>query len=271
MRSRLHLSFATGVAQPSSLRRAPLFICAPESRDVAALSLGIVVPVLNEAAILGRALSRLKRIVGAYPVVVVDGGSTDGSAEIARRYFPTVVHVRANRGAQMNLGASLLDTDVLLFLHADSELPADFAARIGSALGKPGVAGGSFRLEFDAQAAHPMLRLYSWCTRFPGRFFHFGDQCFFFRREVFERLEGYRELPFMEDVDLLRRLLTPGFLGLGRKLGRFVVLPAAAKTSARRFLRRGIVRQQLVNILLVTLFELGVPARRLARLYPHIR
>jgi GT2 family glycosyltransferase len=82
------------------------------------------------------------------------------------------------------------------------------------------------------------------------------------RREVFDAMGGFRAMPFLEDVDFLRRL---------RRYGRFVVLPAAVVTSARRFLRRGAVRQQLRNILLVALFELGVPARRLARFYPHIR
>jgi rSAM/selenodomain-associated transferase 2 len=225
--------------------------------------------VLNEAAVLDRALVRLKRTAGAFPVAVVDGGSIDGSAEIARRYFPTATCSPANRGAQMNLGARHLDADVLLFLHADSELPADFATHIEMALADPRVVAGCFRLHFDE--ARPMLRFYSWCTRFPGRFLHFGDQGYFIRRRVFEAMGGYRELPFMEDVDFLRRLLAPGFLGLGRRRGKFAVLPEAVTTSARRFLRTGIVRQQLLNILLVTLFELGVPARWLARLYPHIR
>lgn len=233
------------------------------------LSLGIVVPVLNEAAILDHALARLKHVAGEFPVVVVDGGSSDGSAEIAQRYFPTVVLSLANRGAQMNLGARLLATDVLLFLHADSELPEDFAAHIARALRDPRVAAGCFQLHFDA--SRPMLRFYSWCTQFPGRFLHFGDQGYFVRRGVFEAIRGYRELPFLEDADFLRRLLAPGFLGLGRRLGKFVVVPAAVATSARRFLRTGVVRQQLTNILIVTLFELGVPARTLARLYPHIR
>jgi rSAM/selenodomain-associated transferase 2 len=237
--------------------------CSPQ------FSIGIVVPVLNEAAILDATLARLKHVAAACPVVVVDGGSMDGSAEIARRYFPAAVCAAANRGAQMNLGAQMLSADVLLFLHADSALPGDFAAHIERALADPRVVAGCFRLRFDSP--RPMLRLYSWCTRFPGRFLHFGDQGFFFRREAFERLGGFRELPFMEDVDILRRLRAPGFLGLGKRLGRFAVLPAAVTTSSRRFLRAGIVRQQLANVLIVTLFELGVSARRLARLYPHIR
>ena len=257
------MSVAPAIAE----QEVPRFLATPAK--AAPLSLGIVLPVLNEAAILDRALVRLQQVAGEFPVVVVDGGSTDGTTEIARRYFPTVVYTPANRGAQMNLGAQQIDADVLLFLHADSELPVDFAAHIERALADPRVVAGCFQLRFDA--ARPMLRFYSWCTQFPGRFLHFGDQGYFVRREVFEAMGGYRELPFMEDVDFLRWLLAPGFLGLGRRHGRFVVLPAAVTTSARRFLRAGVVRQQIVNILIVTLFELGVPARWLARLYPHIR
>jgi rSAM/selenodomain-associated transferase 2 len=229
----------------------------PRARE---LSIGIVVPVFNEAALLEAALERLRRVAGTFPIVVVDGSSTDGSAYTARHFFPTEIRPEANRGAQLNCGATLLGTGVLLFLHADSQLPEGFASSIRRALRHPRVVGGCFRLAFDSPRL--MLRLYSWCTRFPGRFFHFGDQGFFVRREVFARMGGFRELPFLEDVDFLRRL--------GR-YGQFTVLPTPVVTSARRFLRRGIVRQQLRNVLLVMLFELGVPADRLARFYPHDR
>jgi len=224
------------------------------------LSIGIVVPIFNEARILEAALDRLRQLAGDCAVLIADGGSTDGSAAIARRYFPTEICAAPNRGAQQNRGARALATDVLLFLHADSTLPREFAAHIRRALRDPRIAGGCFRLEFDAP--RPMLRFYSWFTRFPGRFFHFGDQGFFIRRKIFVEMGGFRRLPFLEDVDFLRRL---------RRHGRFAVLPAAVVTSARRFLRRGVVRQQIRNILLVALFELGVPATRLVRFYPHIR
>ncbi len=224
------------------------------------LSIGIVVPVFNESTILEGALKRLRQVVGTFPVVVADGGSTDGSARIAQRYFHTELCPKPNRGAQLNRGAQCLQTDVMLFLHVDSQLPPDFAEHIQMALQDRDIAGGSFRLLFDD--AHPMLRFYAWFTRFSGRFFHFGDQAFFVRREIFQNKGGFHSLPFLEDLDFLRRL---------GHYGRFAVLPVPVVTSARRFVRRGIVRQQLVNMLLVTLFELGVSAQRLARFYPHIR
>lgn len=224
------------------------------------LSIGIIVPVFNEAAILRESLERLYQVAGTLPVVAADGGSTDDSAGIARQFFHTEICRQANRGAQLNRGAECLRTDVLLFLHADSQLPAGFEFYICRALRDPRVVGGCFRLGFDA--SRPMLRFYCWFTQFPGRFFHFGDQGFFVRRNVFRQMGGFRSLAFLEDVDFLRRL---------RRYGRFAVLPVPVVTSARRFLRHGVVRQQLRNILLVTLFELGVSPERLARLYPHSR
>jgi rSAM/selenodomain-associated transferase 2 len=225
------------------------------------LSVGVVVPVFNEAGTLDYYLSRLYEVTrGRCPAVVVDGGSSDASAAVARRYFHTEATFEPNRGEQLNRGARCLLTDVLLFLHADTELPRGFDYYIQHALADHTVVGGCFRLQFDS--AHPVLQAYSWFTRFSGRFFHFGDQGFFIRREVFIRMGGFSPLPFLEDVDFLKR---------GRKLGKFVTLSAPVRTSARRFLERGIVRQQLVNVALVTLFELGVSAKRLAAAYPHVR
>ena len=224
------------------------------------LSIGIVVPVYNEAGILADALGRLRDQLEGDSIIVIDGGSRDDSASVARRYFHTVILPEANRGAQLNHGARCIASDVLLFLHADSRLPAGFQTMIRRSLADPQVVGGCFRLEFDAPRA--FLRFYSWCTRFPGRFLHFGDQAFFVRREVFEEIGGYRDIPLLEDVDFLRRVL---------QCGTFALLPMPVVTSARRFLEHGTVRQMLWNIGIVALFELGVSAERLARFYPHIR
>lgn len=224
------------------------------------MSIGIVVPVYNEAALLATSLEHLRGVIGREPVVVVDGGSGDGSAEIAGRFFPVEQAGAPNRGAQMNRGAARLQTDVLLFLHADSQLPAGFQGEVRRALSEPDVAAGCFRLRFDDD--HPLLRLYGWLTRLPGRWLHFGDQAIFVRREIFERMGGFRELPLLEDVEFLRRL---------GKRGRFRIAGAEVVTSARRFRRRGLLLQQLRNAALVALFEAGVSAERLAMFYPHVR
>jgi rSAM/selenodomain-associated transferase 2 len=225
------------------------------------LSIGIVVPVLNEGDTLRYFLSRLYEVSrGHYPVVVVDGGSTDDSVSIARQFFHSESILTQSRGMQMNHGAGCLLTEVLLFLHADSELPRGFDFHIRRALADPAILGGCFRLEFDAP--HPLLKFYAWFTRFPGRFFHYGDQGFFIRRHAFWKMGGFSPWPFLEDVDFLHRL---------KRFGKFVVLPTSVRTSARRFMKRGVVRQQLANVLLVALFELGVSAERLAKFYQQVR
>jgi len=231
------------------------------SEPECSLSVGIVVPVYNESATLDYYLSRLYEVSrGRCPVVVVDGGSSDESRTIARRFFHTETVSLPNRGAQLNHGASCLTTDVLLFLHADSELPPGFDYYVRKALVEEGVVGGCFRLEFDRP--HPLLKAYTWFTRFPPRFFHFGDQGFFVRNDVFRKMGGFAPLPFLEDVEFLKRL---------KKRGKFATVSAGIRTSARRFIQGGIVRQQLTNILLVALFEVGVAAQRVARVYPHVR
>ncbi|NDQ58882.1 MAG: glycosyltransferase family 2 protein [Acidipila sp.] len=222
-------------------------------------------PVYNEAEILACALEKLRLVAHDCSVIVVDGNSTDQTASIARNFFPTESTNVPSRGAQMDCGSRRLracepPVNVLLFLHADSQLPPEFSQAIRRALADPRVVGGCFRMEFESSRL--MLRIYSWFTRFPGRFLHFGDQGYFVRGEIFEEMGGYHAMPFLEDVDFQRRL---------RRRGRFLVLPATILTSARRFLRCGIVRQQVKNFLIVTLFELGVPASRLARLYSHVR
>lgn len=230
------------------------------TRDEAELSIGIVIPVFNEGKVLPEALGHLRKVVGTADVLIVDGGSADGTVAAASACFRTIGSGQPNRGAQMNLGAREVGGEVLLFLHADSRLPESFEAQVRAALLDPRVAAGCFRLAFDAKS--PLLNFYSWCTRFTGRFLHFGDQAFFVRRKVFEVMGGFRNLEFLEDVDFLRRL---------RRHGKFAVVPAEIVTSARRFLRFGVVRQQLLNIVIVLLFELGVSARRLARFYPPVR
>jgi len=231
-----------------------------ETHPRSQLSIGIVVPVYNEAAILASALARLRTLAPEEPVVVVDGGSSDGSPGIAARFFPVERLLEPNRGAQMNCGAAQLPTDVLLFLHADTTLPHGFQTAIREALEDPSVPGGCFRLSFDDD--HLMLGFYAWFSRLRGRFFHYGDQAFFVRREAFERMGGYRPLPFLEDVDFLRRL---------RRIGRFHVTRMSVTTSARRFQQKGVIRQALLDIGLVALFELGATPQRLRRFYPHVR
>ena len=220
------------------------------------MTLSVIIPVYNEAAGLARTLAAVQALPGDVEVLVVDGGSRDDTVEIARRMGLRVSSAPKGRAAQMNHGAALARGDVLLFLHADTVLPADAHALIAAALERPGTVGGCFRLGFDVE--HWLLRRLAFMTRFSCRLFHYGDQAFFVRAEAFARLGGFRLYPLMEDLDFWLRL---------RRLGEAVVLPRAVVTSARRFLENGIVRQQLWNVALVALYLAGVSPETLARFY----
>lgn len=224
------------------------------------MKISIVIPTYNEARCLAGTLTALRALPGEFEILVVDGGSTDETVGIARELGVRAVVGPKGRGPQMNHGASLVDGDVLLFVHADTLLPNDAYARITAALRDPALTGGCFRLSFDR--THVVLRFLSFCTRFPCRFFHYGDQAFFVRAGYFRETGGYRAYPIMEDLDLWLRMV---------RTGKVKVLGAAVVSSARRFSSAGIVRQQLLNIALVVLFFLGASPFTLDRFYRNVR
>jgi rSAM/selenodomain-associated transferase 2 len=213
----------------------------------------VVIPTLNEA---GRIASRVGEAAaqGAWQVIVADGGSSDGTAELAP---PPAVVVSAprGRGAQMNAGAALATGEALLFLHADTRLPAGGVAAVGRAVAA-GAPAGAFRLAFDHPS--PLLAALAWLTRFSLPHSFYGDQAIFVRAELFRSLGGYADLGPLEDVELMRRL---------RRLGQPVRLPLTALTSARRFRARGVARQQALNVWLVARWLMGADPARLARRY----
>ena len=221
------------------------------------MSLSIVIPTLNEEAALGATLESGCRSAPGSEIVVADGGSRDATLDVARS-FPGVRTVVAprGRGPQMNAGAAAATGDVLLFLHADTHLPPDAGVLVASALEDPRVVGGSFFLGFDS--AHPILRLSSIASRLNVRWATYGDQAFFLRRSVFEQVGGFAPVPLFEDVELQGRI---------RRLGRCVKIQRPVTSSARRFLRVGVVRQQVRNALLLVAYHLGVSPIRLAGWY----
>jgi rSAM/selenodomain-associated transferase 2 len=222
--------------------------------------LSIVVPVLDEARRIGEHLAALRRVAGVDEIVVVDGGSHDGTLDVVRR-VPAVRALTAppGRGTQLNAGARAACGDVLLFLHADTTLPSDAGAWIAGALADPGVVAGAFRVHTVADAGPgwlaPLLRLAdlrSRVTRFP-----YGDQAVFVRRDAFDRVGGFPDQPLMEDVELARRL---------RRVGRIRTVPAVVQVSGRRFAANPL-RAILAMRLFPLLYRLGVSPARLARLY----
>ncbi len=221
------------------------------------MRLSVIIPTLDERDTLTRCVASVRAAIAQCEIIVADGGSRDGTLATAR----SLAGVRAlvaprGRGAQLNAGAAAATGDVFLFLHADTRLPADAGSLVTSALTDPGVVGGSFLLGFDSP--HPLLRLSSLASRLNRSWSTYGDQGFFFRREIFERLGGFAPLPLFEDVDFQSRV---------RQLGRCVKIQRPVTSSARRFLRVGIARQQLINAALVTAYHLGASPHWLARWY----
>ena len=222
------------------------------------MRLAAIIPTLNEAE---SAPPLVRRLLGSGfdHVVVADGGSRDDTPQLVRAAGAILVRSEPGRGLQLAAGAAAADADALLFIHADSLPPGAAAALIRGGLADPAVAGGAFRLAFDAE--HPLLRLYAAASRVNATPFTYGDQGLFVRRRVYEAIGGYAPWPLLEDLEIQHRL---------RRAGRFVKLPVPITTSARRFLREGVLRRQLRNAGIVARFYAGCPPARLAREYaPH--
>ena len=224
-------------------------------------ALSIVVPVLNEARYLPEILPRLASFGDHVEIIIVDGGSVDGSQELVRAHGAARLLVaKRGRAAQMNAGAAAASAPVLFFLHGDTLPPANATDLILSALADPAVLAGSFQLDFDRRSA--LLRFYAWCSAANNVLTTYGDQGLFLRRGSFERLGGFPDLPFLEDIEFQRRL---------RRQGKVIKLAASLRTSARRFERHGVLGQQLRNVAIVGAYLAGAKPARLKSLYSDAR
>lgn len=220
----------------------------------------IVMPVFNEARTIAAAAVALEPLTGEREVIVVDGGSTDETVALAQACGVRVLTAAHGRGPQMNAGAAATTGEVIVFLHADTRLPANALALIAAALQAPEVCGGNFSLRFAGESlgARVLTRIYPWLRNLG---LVYGDSAIFVRRSVFTALGGYQAIPLFEDCDLYRRL---------RQRGQFVRLDAYATTSARRFEGR-FLRTFARWIGLQLLYWLGVSPQRLARAYRSAR
>lgn len=219
--------------------------------------ISVLVPVLNEERWLAPTLARVASELAPCEIIVADSGSTDGTVAQAHQWARVVIHPES-RGAALNKAAQVAVGDLLLVLHADSQLPIGAKEMIGSAMRAPDIVGGVFRLRLDAPGLLP--RVVSASVNLRSRLLraYFGDQALFVRRDVFLRVGGYRSWSVMEDLEIIGRL---------RSQGRVVLLDGAVTTSARRHRNSGWVRTVVLTWLLSALHRLGVPPRVLARLY----
>ncbi|HEY1770634.1 MAG TPA: TIGR04283 family arsenosugar biosynthesis glycosyltransferase [Chthoniobacterales bacterium] len=225
-----------------------------------ALRLSVIVPAWNEAGRLAQLIPSLVRLGSLHQIIVVDASDNNlPTEEWVRSAGATYLRAPTpSRGAQMNLGAAHATGDALIFHHADAILRTEHLEALARALHDPAIIGGAFYRKFDRR--HPRLV----GLESLGRFLSgnggtlFGDQSLFVRREVFDSLGGFADIPLMEDMEFSRRL---------RRAGKVAVLDPPMESSGRRHQHRGAWRTSLQNAFFILLYYCGCSPHRLHRWY----
>lgn len=224
-------------------------------------SFSFIIPVLNEASLINNTIRHLQEISLRYDaeIIVVDGDAEATTLKCIQEKQVKKVVSPKGRGTQMNRGAFVAGGDVFLFLHADTELPADALGLISAVLDEPVCGGGAFDLGIKSD--RPVFRLIERMVFLRSRITNipYGDQTIFMRKEVFKKLGGYREIPIMEDVELMRRMKKTGYT--------VRIIPEKVLTSPRRWEREGVLSCTLRNWTLMTLYLLGWDPEKLAKYY----
>jgi len=221
------------------------------------VNISFIIPAINEADCIGHAVTSALE-AGADEVIVVDGGSSDGTQEIARSRGSRVLTSAAGRGVQQNVGARHAQGDVLLFQHADSWLDSSAGQQVRAALEDRQVVSGAFRQHIAAAAMRYRALEWGNAWRVRWRGLAYGDQGIFMRRQTFFERGPFPEESIMEDLILMCAV---------RSMGRPVLLPGPIHVDPRRWQRNGVVLQTLRNWSLQTAYYLGVSPTRLARYY----
>ncbi|MDY7049062.1 MAG: TIGR04283 family arsenosugar biosynthesis glycosyltransferase [Microcystis panniformis WG22] len=218
--------------------------------------LSIIIPTLNEEL---RIAATLKQIGAGVEIIVVDGGSTDKTREIAEQLgAKVIISPSKGRAFQMNLGAKIAKGDILLFLHGDTLLPQNYQEQIINTLSQSGIVAGSFELKIDGEEKPLRLveKLVNWRSRWLS--LPYGDQGIFLKASILTDLGGFLELPIMEDFELIQRL---------KKRGKIAIVSAPVITSARRWQKLGVGKTTLVNQLVIIGYYLKIPPRLLKNFY----
>lgn len=219
--------------------------------------ISIIIPTLNEANVIEKTITRLPKSEQV-EILVVDGGSSDGTDEMARELGARVLSTAPSKAKQMNSGAAEARGEVLLFLHADTRLPEKFEEKVMKAAAHQGFCAGAFTLGIDSEDWR--MRFIERVANWRARFFKmpYGDQALFVSRRLFQEIGGFADYPIMEDFELIRRL---------KKKGRIAILPESVKTSPRRWQNFGVFRTWLLNQIIIGAYFIGIPPRRLASWY----
>ena len=231
-------------------------------------SIAVIIPTLNEEPLISRTLLSL-RPFQFEEIILVDGGSQDLTIPLAQSHLgemgrepARIIMSERGRARQMNAGATHARSDILLFLHADTQLPPTARTDIEAAMGDPDQVGGRFDVEFDRDRgwAWVISRLMNLRSRTSGIFT--GDQALFIRRSTFLEMKGYADIPLMEDIELSRRM---------KRRGPTVAIRSKVTTSFRRWEQQGPVRTILNMWGLRFLYWIGISPERLHQYYAVIR
>jgi rSAM/selenodomain-associated transferase 2 len=224
-------------------------------------SFSIIIPALHESSTINRAIDNINSICSDFQVelIVVDGDPEESTIRLITDEKVIKLISPKGRGKQMNTGASRAKGDILLFLHADTRLPGNAFAFIADVMDKKEYIGGAFELgiKSDRRVFRLIEKSVSLRTRFTR--IPYGDQAIFIRKEVFDRINGFKEIPIMEDVDLMRRIRKSG--------NKISIITEQVKTSPRRWDREGVIYCTLRNWIIVLLYFFGAKPEKLAKYY----
>ncbi|MGB3654580.1 MAG: TIGR04283 family arsenosugar biosynthesis glycosyltransferase [Rivularia sp. (in: cyanobacteria)] len=228
-----------------------------EYKSIATAKISIIIPTLNESKNI-KATVASTQVSTNVEVIVVDGGSQDNTVDIVQSLGVKVITGYQNRACQMNAGAMNATGDILLFLHADTLLPADFDAMIRTALQQPLSIAGAFALRINAPQTG--LRLIEWGVKLRSKWLQmpYGDQGIFTTKQIFDSIGGFPELPIMEDFELMRYL---------KRLGKITFIPVPVTTSPRRWLKKGVLQTTLINQVVIIGYFLGVSPKKIRSWY----
>jgi len=222
----------------------------------------IIIPVLHESEIINTLLEKLKHIATdeVFEIIVVDGSPTQDTLQVITDKTIITCLCQQGRGCQMNAGAARATGDILVFLHADTILPTNALLLIQKTLQNKQLVGGAFTLQI--QSHNTLLRMIATFSTFRSQITRapYGDQVIFLRKSCFDAIGGYKDIPLMEDIDLMRRIK--------KKKGEIIILPHSVITSDRRWNQEGLFYTALRDTIIIFLYWCGIPAEKLAKFYP---
>lgn len=218
--------------------------------------ISIIIPALNEEDSIRQTLDSLQTFDNA-EIILVDGGSADATLLIAENYDVKILHAPRGRGSQLQFGGNCASSEILWFLHADTVVSTDSVEQIKKALENPRAAGGNFTIRFDGErfAAKFLTWLYPNLRKLG---LIYGDSAIFARREIYQKMGGFKPFPIFEDLDFVERL---------KKEGAIVTLKSVVTTSSRRFENKSFLLVFSRWTILQILYWLGVSPDKLLKIY----